>query len=102
VIVEALATELRLNPQVIVQERQQLRIGYGEYAALRGLAYIGRGSLQRIADDYQRGRAWSDIAANHGSRINDVRSWVDGLIRTTNNVGRQLKNQQFRPSTRLR
>lgn len=102
VIVEALAAELRLNPQVIVQERQQLRLGYGEYGALRGLAYIGRGSLQRIADDYQRGRSWSDLAANNGSRITDVRSWIDGLIRTTNNVGRQQKNQQFRPNTRLR
>lgn len=102
VVVEALATELRLNRQIIVQERQQLRMGYGQYAALRGVAFLGRGSLNRIADDYQRGRPWSEISANNGSRINELTNWFGGLIRTTNNLGRQLQGQQLRPNTRLR
>jgi hypothetical protein len=49
-----------LTLQVIVQERQKLQVGYGQYAAMRGLAYLGRGSINRIVDDYQRGRAWSE------------------------------------------
>jgi predicted Zn-dependent protease len=102
VIVAALASQLRLNPQTIVQERQQLRMGYGQYAALRGVAYLGRGSLNRIADDYQRGRPWSEISNNHGSRISELTVWFGDLIRTTNNIGRQLQSQQFRPNTRLR
>ena len=102
VIVEALARELSVNPQIVVQERQQLRIGYGQYAALRGVAFLGRSSLNRIADDFQRGRSWSEITANNGSRINELTSWFGGLIRTTNNVGRQLQSQQLRPNTRLR
>lgn len=102
VLVQALARELRINPQIVVQERQQLRMGYGQYAALRGVAFLGRTSLNRIADDYQRGRPWSEITANNGSRINELTAWFGELIRTTNNVGRQLQGQQVRPSTRLR
>lgn len=102
VIVEALARELRLNPQIIVQERQQLRIGYGQYAALRGVAFLGRGSLNRIADDYQRGRPWTEISTNNGSRIGELTNWFGGLIRTANNLGRQLQGQQLRPNSRLR
>src|SRR5262249_45145752 len=51
VMVEALAVQLRVYPQTILNERQQLRTGYGQYAAMRGIAYLGRGSLGRIADD---------------------------------------------------
>ncbi len=102
VIVEALARELRIHPQIIVQERQQLAIGYGQYAALRGVTLLGRSSLNRITGDYQRGRSWSEIAANHGSRIDALIAWFGDLIRTTNYVGRQLQGQQLRPSTRLR
>ncbi|MGH7817160.1 MAG: hypothetical protein ACREOR_07210, partial [Candidatus Binatia bacterium] len=76
--------------------------GYGQYAALRGVAYLGRGSINRIADDYQRGRTWSEITANNGSRISELTAWFGELIRATNNIGRQLKSQQLRPNTRLR
>lgn len=97
-IVEALALQLRLHPQTILQERQQVRTGYGQYAALRGVAYLGRASLGRIADDFHRGRSWSEISANHGTRVSDLTAWFGELFRTTNNVGRQ----PFRPSTRFR
>ncbi len=102
VVVEALTRELRVNSQIIMQERQQLRMGYGQYAALRGVAYLGRSSLNRIADDYQRGRSWSEITANNGSRINELTNWFGELIRTANNLGRQLQGQQLRPGARLR
>ena len=92
-VVEALAQELRMTPQSIVQERQQLQTGYGQYAALRGTAYLGRGSLNRIIDEYQRGRPWSDIAANNGIRLNELMVWFGDLIRTTNSMGQQLQRQ---------
>jgi predicted Zn-dependent protease len=101
-IVEALAYELRLPPQVIFQERQQLRVSYGQYAGLRGVAYLGRGSINRIAADYTRGRGWSEIAGNHGSRVNELTVWIGDVIRTTNGVARQLRGQPYRPGTRLR
>lgn len=99
-VVEALAFQLRASPQLVYQERQQLRVGYGQYAALRGVADLGRGSIGRIADDYQRGRSWSDITSSNGIRVSDLMIWVGDLIRTTNNVGRQLRNQQLRPTPR--
>ena len=102
VFVVALGRELNINPRVIVQERQQLRMGYGQYAALRGVALLGHSSLNQIAKDYQGGRSWSEIAANHGSRINLLTAWFGDLIYTTNNVGRQLQSQQARPGLRLR
>ena len=101
-VIEALAYQLGINPQLVIQERQQLRLGYGEYAALRGVAYLGRGSLNRIADDYQRGRSWAELSANNGSRINELMAWMRDLIRTTSNIDRQLKGRQQAPNTRLR
>jgi predicted Zn-dependent protease len=101
-VAEALAYELHLSPQTVLQERQQLGIGYGQYGALRGVAYLGRGSINRIVDDYRRGRAWSDITSNNGSRVNELMVWIGDVIRTVNNAERQLKSQQLRPGTRLR
>jgi len=95
-VVEALAYELRMSPQAVAQERQQLQTGYGQYAALRGVAYIGRGAITRVVEEYQRGRPWSDIAANNGTRLNDLTVWFSELIRTTNNMGQQLQRQQPR------
>lgn len=97
-VVEALGYELRLNPQTIAQERQQLGIGYGQYAALRGVAYLGRGSINRIVDDYKRGRSWAELTDANGSRISELTVWVGDVIRTTNNRARELRNQ--RPSQR--
>ena len=101
-VVEALSHELRLNPQVIVQERQKLQVGYGQYAAMRGLAYLGRGSINRIVDDYQRGRAWSEITSANGSRVNELMVWIGDVIRTTNSLARQQRNQLQNPYQRLR
>lgn len=101
-VVEALAYELRLNAQTVVQERQKLRIGYGQYAALRGVSYLGGGSISKVLDDYQRGRSWSDITQNNGSRVNELTLWIGALIRTTNTMVQQLRNQQHRPNLRLR
>lgn len=99
-VVEALAYELRMSPQAIVQERQQLQTGYGQYAGLRGVAYLGRGAINRVVDDYQRGRPWSDITANHGTRLNELTAWFGDLIRTTSKMGQQLQRQQ--PRQRIR
>ena len=100
-LVEALAYELRTDPQNVFQERQQLRVGYGQYAALRGVIYLGRGSARRVLEDYQRGRSWSEVASNNGSRLSDLTAWINEVIQTTNYMGRQLRNQAPRPSYRL-
>ncbi len=101
-VVEALAYELRLSPQTIVQERQQLRVGYGQYAALRGVTYLGRASINRVADDFRRGRSWSDIASANGSKITELMRWFTGLMQTTSVVGRQFRGAPLRPGIRLR
>jgi len=99
-VVEALAYELRTSPQIVFQERQQLRVGYGQYAALRGVSYLGRGSINRVVEQYQRGLSWSEITSNNGSRLNELTVWIGDVMRTTNNMGRQLRNQQPRPNVR--
>lgn len=99
-LVEALAYQLRTNPQSVFQERQQLRVGYGQYAALRGVLYLGRGSSKNVVEDYRRGRPWSEVAVNNGSRLSDLTGWIDDVIRTTNSIGRQLRNQSPRPGYR--
>jgi hypothetical protein len=84
----------------VFQERQQLRVGYGQYAALRGVSYLGRGSINRVVEQYQRGLSWSEITSNNGSRLNELTVWIGDVMRTTNNMGRQLRNQQPRPNVR--
>ena len=90
-IVEGLAYELRLRPEIVVRERQQLSLGYGQYAALRGVSYLGRGSINRIIDDYQHGRPWSDIAQSNGSRIGELTTWIGDVMRTTNGMAQRLR-----------
>jgi metalloendopeptidase OMA1, mitochondrial len=98
-VVEALSYQLRLNPQTIVQERQQLRVGYGQYTALRGLSYLGRGSINNIIADYQHGRPWSEIAQSNGSRVTDLTAWIGDVMRTTNT---RVRQQPYRPSYQIR
>jgi hypothetical protein len=92
-IVEALAYELRADPRAIVQEREQLQTGYGQYAALRGVAHLGRGSIARIAEDYRRGRPWTELASNHGTRASEVMVWLGDVMRTTNNLRNQPRGR---------
>jgi predicted Zn-dependent protease len=100
-VAEALAYELRLNLPTIVNERQQLKVGYGQYAALRGLSYLGRGSVRNIVVEYQRGGSWSTIAQNNASGVNELTAWITNLMRTTNTVARQLRTQPYRSSPRM-
>ena len=90
-IIEGLAQELRLRPEIIYRERQQLSLGYGQYAALRGVSYLGHGPINRIVDDYQRGRPWSDIAQSNGSRISELTTWIGDVMRTTNGMAQRLR-----------
>jgi predicted Zn-dependent protease len=94
-VVAALSSELRLSPQMIVQERQQLRIGYGQYTALRGLSYISRSPVSRIVADYQRNRPWTEIARSNGSGIGELNTWLGSFIRATNERVRQLRTQPY-------
>jgi hypothetical protein len=100
-VAEALAYELRLNLPTIVNERQQLKVGYGQYAALRGLAYLGRGSVRNIVAEYQRGSSWANIAQNNASGLNELTAWLTNLMRTTNTVARQLRTQPYRSNPRM-
>ena len=88
--VEAMAYELRTSGQRVFQDRQQLQIGYGQYAALRGVWQLGRGSMEQIADDYRRGRSWSEITADGGTRLGSLMQWLTDVMRATNTMGRQL------------
>ena len=97
-IVEALSYQLRLNPQTIVQERQQYRIGYGQYTALRGLSYLSRGSINRIVTDYRQDRSWTEIAESNGRSVDDITAWLGQVIRATNDRPRQLRSQPYRPN----
>jgi hypothetical protein len=63
------------------------------YAALRGLSYLGRGSMINTLADYQKGSSWSDIGQNNVGRINELKTWVREFIRTTNAVIHQLRSQ---------
>jgi len=100
-VVEALAYALRVDPSLVVRERQQARLAYGQYAALRGLSYLGRASISRVAADYQRGVRWSNLVETNGSRLPDLISWMGDLLRTMARIQSQLSRQvpvpRYRP-----
>ena len=99
-VVEALAYELRLSPQAIVQERQA--IANRLWPVRR--ATRGRASRPRFASAASpttinvagHGR----MSRNNGTRLNELMVWFGDLIRTTNNMGQQLQRQPARPATR--
>jgi predicted Zn-dependent protease len=92
-VVEALGYTLRVNPALVVRERQQAQLGYGQYAALKGVSYLGRAPIGRVAADYQRGTRWSNLVETNGSRLADLVSWMGDLLRTTTTIQSQLGRQ---------
>lgn len=96
-VVEALGYALRMDPNLVYQERRQLKLGYGQYGALRALSSFGRTSLRRIASDYENGLSWSELSETHGARLIDLISWMGDLRRTAAAYYGQLRNQPSAP-----
>lgn len=101
-VIDALAYKLHLSPQAVFQERKGLRVGYGQYAALRGVSYLGKGSVAKVVAAYERGQAWSDVARSNDVRTAELTAWIGDVIRTTNALNRRLRSQQYRPGYRMR
>lgn len=91
-LVEAIGYSLRMNPSLVYQERQQLRMGYGQYAALRALSSLGRSPVRQVLADYERGLNWSDLALAHGTRLTELISWMGELRRTIAVFSGQLRS----------
>lgn len=96
-VVEALGYSLRMDPSLVYQERQQLRLSYGQYGALRALSTLGRASLRQILGDYQKGASWSELSKIHGAQLIDLISWMGDLRRTAATMQNQLRNQPVAP-----
>jgi Zn-dependent protease with chaperone function len=101
-VVEALGYLLRTNPSYVYRERQDARLLYGQYAALRGITVLGRSSIGRVTADYQRGVRWSDLAERNGTRISELITWMGELTRTATSIQSQLGRQQPPARYRLR
>ncbi len=101
-VVEALGIGLRADPSVLYQERQQLRLGYGQYAALRALSSSGRTPLRRVVGDYQSGVGWSDLSQSNGARLIELISFMGDLLRTAASIRGQMPSQSPSPRYRTR
>lgn len=101
-VVEALGYGLRMDPSVLYQERQQLRLGYGQYAALRALSSFGRTPLRRVVGDYQSGVGWSDLSQSNGTRLIELISFMGDLLRTAASIRGQMPSQSPSPRYRTR
>jgi predicted Zn-dependent protease len=98
-VVEALGYTLRMDPSLVARERQEIGLDYGNYAAIRGVSYLGRASPKRVFSDFRNGVNWSDIAQNNGTRLSELISFMGQLARTTSTIHSQLRNQ---PPPRIR
>jgi predicted Zn-dependent protease len=96
-VLEALGRLLQMDPSFLNQERQQLRLGLGQYAALRGVSHLARTSLRRVLVAYGRGSSWSDMTQRYGTKMANLLSFMRRLLRTT-----AIVQGQLRPSPRSR
>jgi len=101
-VVEALGIGLRADPSLLYQERQQLRLGNGQYAALRALSSFGRTPLRRVVGDYQSGVGWSDLSQSNGTRLIELISFMGDLLRTAASIRGQMPSQSPSPRYRTR
>lgn len=92
-VVETLGYSFRIAPSLVYQERQQLRLTYGEYASLRALSSFGQGSFRRALADYQAGMPWSELARSNRAELIDLIAWMGDLRRRVAMVHGQLRNQ---------
>jgi len=96
-VLEALGRLLRMDPSLLNQERQQLRLGLGQYAALRGISDLARTSLRRVLVAYGRGSSWSDMTQRYGTKLSSLLSFMRRVLRTT-----AIVHGQLRPTARPR
>jgi predicted Zn-dependent protease len=78
---QAIGANLRMDLGSVAQERQQLELGYGQYAALRGVSYLGRSPLKQVLADYQSGARWSDLGEKHGAPLPELIAWMSDVQR---------------------
>ena len=90
-IVEALGYLLRRDPSFLAKEMQRYRLGYGEYATLRGVVFISKVSTRRVLQSYRRSSGWSDVTQRHGVKLTDLISFLGRVLRTSRTVQRQFR-----------
>jgi predicted Zn-dependent protease len=95
-VAEAIGYSLRMDLKSVAQERQQLRLGYGEYAALRGVSHLGRSPLRQILADYQDGVRWYDLSERNGVRLAELSAWLSNIHRAAGGSQGRLRDQPSR------
>ncbi len=95
-VIETLAYSFRMSPASVYEERRRVGLEYGQYAALRALAALGKTSSERLVQEYKSGTSWSDLAHEHGVDMVDLISWLGDLRRTV--ASRSQQQNQLRPS----
>ncbi len=90
-VAEAIGSNLRMDLYSVAEERQQLQLGYGQYAAVRGLAYLGKSHFRQVLTDYQSGARWSDLGEKNGARLPDLISWMTEIQRAASQRSGSLR-----------
>ncbi|NIO11733.1 MAG: M48 family metalloprotease [Deltaproteobacteria bacterium] len=83
---ETLGNYLQVDPNLLYQERQRLRMGYGEYTALRSLAFKGKTSFRGLVASYTHGTSWSNLARRYSVPMADLTSFIRQIGQTTARV----------------
>ncbi len=86
VLFETLGYFLKMDPYFLYQERQKVRLSYGEYVALRGLSFKGRTSFGPVHRTYARGTNWTDMTQRYSVPITELLSFIRRIWRTTAKV----------------
>jgi len=93
VLFETLGYYLKMDPNFLYRERQKVRLSYGEYVALRGLTFRGKGrtSFGQVFRSYGRGTNWTDMTQRYNVPITKLLSFMRRIWRTTAKVQGRLR-----------
>jgi hypothetical protein len=94
-VVAMLSGQLGISPDVLISQKQQSSLGYGELFIANSLAV----SLQKqnpskdfnaLVQEFQSGKGWGEIAQENGLKLGSV---ISGMKRSGAAMEREHKNQ---------
>jgi len=91
IILETLGYKIRSDSARLSREIQHYRLGFGQYAALKGVTHLGGSSLRRVLESYKNNSSWVEITDRHGTRLIELLSFMRQLIRTVARVQGRLR-----------
>ncbi len=92
-VFESLSKQLKIPVSTLQAEQQSTKFGFGQLFIANSLAQATGKSFDQIAQEFNSGKGWGEIAKENNVKLGKV---VSGLKRTSNRL-ENARNQQGQP-----